>query len=153
GTGRGGDRRATAVARLTGGLHSELYNRGMRSLVFLSVSLLACGGTTDDGIGNPLDASMDTITTTDSPTSDAVVETSTSDTMSTVDSASVDSKVVDSTPSDGNVDAGSCKPTWCGCGTCMADQIVCSHTDHGCPLGCASGPCPALSDPTTCSTV
>lgn len=45
-----------------------------------------------------------------------------------------------------------CKPFWCGCGTCVAADIVCTRSSAGCPLGCPTGPCPETSKDGVCTS-
>jgi hypothetical protein len=66
------------------------------------------------------------------------------------DAGTTDASATDSATSDGakpppidgsapdSATCGSCVPDWCGCGQCLAAQIVCTRTPKPCPLGCPS---------------
>lgn len=83
----------------------------------------------------------------DSSVADVSADSAVSD-GTPVDSAERDSASADTT----QVDAGPCRPFWCGCGTCVAADIVCTRSEAGCPLGCPSGPCPEMERAGLCTS-
>ncbi len=113
-----------------------------------AIVLVGCGG-------------AEVVTTGDDASVDAVVDASVD---ASSDSAPSDSAPTDSAPSDTALtdsavdvakdtatDAGPCRPFWCGCGTCVAADIVCTRSSAGCPLGCPSGPCPEMEKVGVCT--
>ncbi|MGZ3423592.1 MAG: hypothetical protein ACXWUG_12985 [Polyangiales bacterium] len=114
---------------------------------------------------------------------DASVDASGSDTgesttdSTIVDSSSEDSSIADTVvTSDSGTDTGvrmdakpdvvvidviatetdtvACHSFWCGCGTCVPKDIACTKdATLGCPLGCASAPCPAAEMTGVCTTI
>ncbi|MBL8722069.1 MAG: hypothetical protein JNL79_39165 [Myxococcales bacterium] len=119
-----------------------------RRLAWLSaIALLGCGGT-------------ETVSSDDASVDSATVDTATSD-SATSDSAAADSVTSDSVTSDSAdvgkdtavdvADIGACRPFWCGCGSCVAADIVCTRSSAGCPLGCPAGPCPEMEKAGLCT--
>ncbi len=111
----------------------------------LSVVLVACGSSTGQ-VAPEADATQTDTATVDTSVADsAVVDTGSGETTAdaTADAAADTSVTVDT--------AEPCKPFWCGCGTCVAAEIVCTRAPAGCPLGCPSGPCPEMEKPGLCT--
>lgn len=110
----------------------------MRSLhsLFFAITL-GCSGSGDVSPATT-DAGTD-VTAVDT----AATDTSPTDTATTMDAATTDVA---------QVDAGPCLPFWCGCGTCVAADIVCTRSAAGCPLGCPSGPCPEMERAGLCTS-
>lgn len=107
----------------------------------LSVLLVACGSSSGQ-VAPEADATQSDSSTADTSVADsAVADTATGETTA---DATADTVVSVDT-------AEPCKPFWCGCGTCVAAEIVCTRAPAGCPLGCPSGPCPEMEKPGLCT--
>jgi hypothetical protein len=106
----------------------------MRSILSAAMVLFGCSGS---GFVEPAagDATSDSTTAADTSR-----DTSVADTTTAADTT---------TPP---VDAGPCVPFWCGCGECVAADIVCTRSPTGCPLGCPSAPCPAMEKEGLCTS-
>jgi hypothetical protein len=102
------------------------------------------------------EATVDAVVDSESSdTTVAVDSTTTTDTMvvnetMVVDSAKVDSTTTETMPPG---DTGICRPFWCGCGSCVPQEIICTKSAAGCPLGCPSGPCPDMERADICTTI
>jgi hypothetical protein len=79
----------------------------------------------------------------------AVSDSFLADTRVSTDTTTTLDARVDDTPA---ADAGPCRPFWCGCGACVATEIVCTRELYGCPLGCPSGECPEAEKPDICTS-
>ena len=128
------------------------------SVVCVLALTTACGSESSVITDAAPDGGADTSVTIDTAI-DTTLGDSTSDVTST-DTSPAETTVVDGGGTDTRidvatetpaVDAGPCAPFWCGCGTCVDTDVVCTRSKLGCPLGCASGPCPALTSASTCS--
>jgi len=112
--------------------------RKWHGLVFVFV--VGCGGSVEASDNATADALAE----------DASRDTSVADTI-LADTATLDSAKSDSAVDSAPIDAGPCRPFWCGCGTCVPADIVCTRSMTGCPLGCPSGPCPAMDKEGLCT--
>lgn len=99
-------------------------------------------------------ATEDTRVADTTVTDDTTVRDSTATDGTTSDSKLVDSNLVDSNLVDTKLaDTGLiCRPFWCGCGTCVASEIVCTQKSYGCPLECPSSTCPEAARTDICTT-
>ncbi|MBK7396555.1 MAG: hypothetical protein IPJ34_09710 [Myxococcales bacterium] len=117
-----------------------------RRLAWLvAIVLSGCGGTETTSLE---DASVDSAPV-DSASVDSASDSATVDTAS--DSAPSDSADSGKDTAADVADIGACRPFWCGCGTCVAADIVCTRSSAGCPLGCPSGPCPEMEKVGVCT--
>lgn len=114
----------------------------------LSAGLPGCGG--DVAVAD--DAGADVADTTVGDTTLDTASDTASDTVADTDGAAdVPADVPRDTADGGDTALPPCKPFWCGCGACVAADIVCTRSSAGCPLGCPSGPCPEASKDGVCT--
>ena len=114
----------------------------MAKLTLLLVALLGCSSVSSEEQTGALDSSVADGATVDSSSSD----TATAD--STASDAPKSDITIDTPPGD----TGTCHAFWCGCGSCVPADIICTRKEASCPLGCPVSACPDLERTDVCTT-